>query len=260
MRATREVQVHRGVETQRRIEVLAERESMALGVARREFAAGVAGAGDDAGARRARTGGQLQGGECSLDLGLSRALNIGDDDVLPHGEPQRAAAEALGDVGQAAHLRHAQASDRQRDAAIELPRGFLRVEADVRATPERGPRPACGLGKARQRRRQALLHLAEEALAAHAVEHVLEPGFFAVCPVALIDEHPHDRDGDRHALLGGNREAQVAGEIAVAGDAADRDAKAHAVGGAHRAKAEAQRFDFLPEYAARRDDRVMPSG
>src|SRR5256885_11559954 len=50
IRATGEMNVERRVDREARIEVIGDREGVALGVARRELAAGIAGAGDDSGA------------------------------------------------------------------------------------------------------------------------------------------------------------------------------------------------------------------
>src|ERR687888_632021 len=53
VRAAGEVHIDRRIQRYRALEVIADGERMPLGVTRRELAAGVAGAGDDAGARRA---------------------------------------------------------------------------------------------------------------------------------------------------------------------------------------------------------------
>src|SRR5205814_9147131 len=135
-----DVQVVRRVEGDGAIEVIGDRERVPLGVARGEFAAAVAGAGNDAGARLAYLGGEAELGERRLQLGSSRGCDVRDDDVLPDGKSQRAAAVALGDVGETAHLRAGHAPDGQRHPAIDMPALLLRVETDVRAPSERGTR------------------------------------------------------------------------------------------------------------------------
>src|SRR5919197_155404 len=56
--------------------------------------------------------------------------------------------------------------------------------------------------------------------------------------IALVDEHAHDGDRHRHALLRRDCDAEVRGEIAVSGDAAYRDTKAYRAIRAPRAEAD----------------------
>ena len=206
-------------------------ERVALGVARREFAAGVAGAGDEARAKVRGLGGQADLRQRRAHARPRRRGDVGDDQALPHGEPDRSAAEAARDVGDAAHLRAGHASQRQRHAAVD-PSGL----ASARWKPTCASRLSGGRGshsarrQARQRRGQPLLDRGEKRLVPHAVEHVLQPRALAVGAVALVDEDAHDRQRDRHALLRQDRHAEIAGEIAVPGNAADRDAKIDALG------------------------------
>src|SRR5437868_13318455 len=122
--------------------MLAERERMRLRVARGELAAGVAGAGDDAGARHAYPRSKAKGLERRLHLGVALRGDVRDDHVLPYREAQAARAIARSDVGKTAHLRHAHAPDRQRHPAIDLPGLLLRMKADMRAALQRRPRLA----------------------------------------------------------------------------------------------------------------------
>ena len=123
---------------------------VALGVGGGEPAAGVAGAGDEAGADRARLGGEaerLDGG-----LGDARACRVGhagDQQVLPDGEADIAVAHLLRDGGEPAHLRRRELADRQHHADPVQAILLLLVDADMRQrgrTPAaaRAPRPARG--------------------------------------------------------------------------------------------------------------------
>jgi len=47
------------------------------------------------------------------------------------------------------------------------------------------------------------------------VEDVLEPGLLPVGPVAVLDEHPDDRGCHRDALVGGEQDAFILGEVLV---------------------------------------------
>src|SRR5207247_924748 len=161
--------------------------------------------------------------------GVPRVLgDIRDDQVLPRGQANRAAAKALGDTGNAVHLRRGHLPDWQPHAAIHASGLLLRMEADVRSARERRARPALGKRPPRQRRRQAPFRLGEKPVETQAIEHVFEARAFAVGAVALVDEDAHDRYGHRHALLRRDDDAEVAGEIAVSGDATDRDTEVHA--------------------------------
>ena len=80
---------------------------VALGVGGRELAAGIAGAGDEAGADRRCLGGEPE----RLDRGLRQrdllVRHAGDQQVLPDREADIAVAEIARDLGEAAHLRRA---------------------------------------------------------------------------------------------------------------------------------------------------------
>ena len=72
---------------------------------------------------------------------------------------------------------------------------------------------------------ELLLDSGEEFLEAPGVEHVFQPRLVAVGAVAVLDEDAHDGVGDRRRLVRLDDDAGVAGEIAVAGDAAEREAE-----------------------------------
>ena len=70
-----------------------------------------------------------------------------------------------------------------------------------------------------------LLRLLQVLVEPQAIQHVFEPGLFAIGAVAVLDEHAHHRRGHRHAFLRPKQNARVAGKILVAGDAAELHAK-----------------------------------
>jgi hypothetical protein len=102
------------------------------------------------------------------------------------------------------------------------------VNAEMAVLCRRGARPAALRRQPQQRRRQQLLDRAEEALKPQAIEHVFEARALAVRAVALGDEDAHHGGGDRDALLRPQQHACVAGEVVMAGDAAERHAEVDA--------------------------------
>ena len=72
---------------------------------------------------------------------------------------------------------------------------------------------------------ELLLDQREEFVEAHGVEHVFHPRLVAVGAVAVLDEDAHDGVGDLGRVRGLHDHAGVAGEILVAGDAAEREAE-----------------------------------
>jgi len=89
---------------------------MAFGVGGREFAAGVAGTGDEAGTNGVRLDGQTESFDLLPGGRETFGRNAGDQQVLPNGEPEIAIAEVPRDGGQTAHLRDRHASYRKGDA------------------------------------------------------------------------------------------------------------------------------------------------
>ena len=137
IRAAGEMNVERRVDLQARIEMIGDCESVALGIARRELAARIAGAGDDSGTNRRCLGTQA---DCRQGHRHRSAIGFRDvryDQVLPWREANRATAIALGDVGDCAHLRSGHLSHGEGYAAIHSLRLLLRVKADMRAARER---------------------------------------------------------------------------------------------------------------------------
>src|SRR5206468_9899456 len=82
---------------------------------------------------------------------------------------------------------------------------------------------------AREWRHQAFFHFYQKPLQTHSIQHVLEARALAVGAIALVDEDPHDRHRHRNSLLGRDQHAEIAGEIAMPGDAADRSAEVNTV-------------------------------
>src|SRR6202011_352363 len=75
---------------------------------------------------------------------------------------------------------------------------------------------------------ELVFHGGEELLEAPGVEHVFEPRLEAVGAVAVLDEHAHDRVGGERRLRGFDEDAAIAGEVAMAGDAAEQQPEPNA--------------------------------
>ena len=83
-----------------------------------------------------------------------------------------------------------------------------------------------GLGRrARQLPAELLLDGGEEFLEAPGIEHVFQPRLVAVGAVAVLDEHAHHGVGDFRRVLRLHDHAGVAREVAMSGDAAEREAE-----------------------------------
>ena len=163
-----------------------------------EAAAGVAGAGDEAGADRARLGREAE----RLDRGLGErdlvVRHAGDQQVLPDGEADIAVAEI------AARSSRARASA----SPVILPTGSttpiqFSPSCFCACTPICAARSNAGRGCDALRpatrasfAAELLLDQREEFLEAPGVEHVFQPRLVAVGAVAVVDEHAHDGVGD----------------------------------------------------------------
>ncbi len=157
-------------------------------------------------------------------LGHAVVRDVGDQQVLPHGQADRAGAEAVGDVGQPAHPLAGDAADRQHHADIGQARLLLRMHADmaVRRLRRRGRER---LGGTRVSGRPSSASIASRnSVEAPAVQHVFQPRLVAVGAVAVGDEHAQDGVADRRGVGGRDDHAGLAGEVLVAGDAAQRQA------------------------------------
>jgi hypothetical protein len=78
------------------------------------------------------------------------------------------------------------------------------------------------------------LHRFEEARQAPVVEHVFQPRLQAVGPVAAGEEHAQDRVAHLHDVAGRDDDVRAAGEVAVAGDAAEAEAEQRLLADLHR--------------------------
>src|SRR6516162_8792779 len=104
---------------------------MAIRVAKGEFAANIPGAGDHTAANGARRCSEVQRLDRVLRFPQPGFVDVGDEEVLPHGQPQGAGTEPFGDVRQPTQLGGAQSSGSQRDAYIKKTRLDLRMDADM---------------------------------------------------------------------------------------------------------------------------------
>ena len=125
MVAAGEVDVDRRVEGNARLAPRCDRFRGLLGVGGGEAAAGRARAGDEAGADRARPCAEAERRDGDLRLDHARIGNAGDQEVLPHCEPDIAVAETARHLGEAAQLRDLHPSRRQHDADPVQPRLLL---------------------------------------------------------------------------------------------------------------------------------------
>ena len=89
MRAAGQVNVQRRVQGKARVEIVRDRQRMALGVACGKFAAGIAGAGDEAGADRRCFRAQPEFGERGLHRVPVAFGDIRQDQVLPYRQADR---------------------------------------------------------------------------------------------------------------------------------------------------------------------------
>ena len=108
IRAAGQMNVDRLVEGDAFIQMIADGQRVALRVGEREFAAGIAGAGDETAANIADLRGEperLDLGDRVRDLGIR---HIGQDQILPDRQAQRAGAMPLGNAGDAMQLRRAE--------------------------------------------------------------------------------------------------------------------------------------------------------
>jgi len=110
------------------------------------------------------------------------------------------------------------------------PRDALRCRSRASA----GPAKSASRGRTRRERRggdaielaaELLLDEREHLVDAEPVDDVFEPRLGAVGAVAVVDEDAHDRVGDRCCLGRPHHHAGLAAEVAVPGDAAQREAE-----------------------------------
>ena len=68
---------------------------------------------------------------------------------------------------------------------------------------------------------ESIEELIDEFVVAPIVEEVFEPGFVSVGSIAVVDEDTEDGVGDGDALFGFEEQADVFGEVFVAGDSTE---------------------------------------
>ena len=225
MVAAGEMDVERRVDVDARLAPVADLGRMALGIRGRELAAGIAGAGDQPGADLRgldREPDLLDRGNGELDILVAHAR---DQQVLPDRQADIAVAEILRNLGQPPHLLAGDLAERQRDADPVQALLLLLVHADMRHAVEGRPRRQRLRRHARKGVAELLLDEREELVDAHAVEHVFQPRLEPVGAVAGVDEDAHDGVGDFGRILRLDDDAGILGEILVAGDAAEAEAK-----------------------------------
>jgi hypothetical protein len=144
---------------------------------------------------------------------------------LPNRQPDRAAAVLFGEAGERAHLLDGKPADRHGDADVEQSVLALRMNSEMSALRARLARDATFKREALRLEGKMLLGFRHEGIDAHAVEHVFEPRLLAIGAIAMIDEDANERERDRCALLRPQQQPRVAGEIAVAGNAAEQHAE-----------------------------------
>ena len=193
---------------------------VALCVGRREIAAGVAGARNEAGTDRVRLDGEPERLDPLLRFRKLFGRNARDQKILPDRQPQIAVAQVARDGGEPVHLHDRHPPDRQHDADPVQPLLLLRMDADVRGAIERRPRRHCARHCAIEFAAELLLEQSDEFLDAHGLEHVFEPRLVAIGAVAMLDEKPHHRIGDFAGVLWLDENAGVAGKIVMPSDAA----------------------------------------
>ena len=219
-----QMDIDRRVERDARLAPARDLFGMAFGVGGGEFAAGIAGAGDEAGAN---------------GVGLDRETERLDRALAPapafRSERRRSADFARPSA--ADRRRRIRARSRQARASARPTSGRparRRRSSSARPASARECRYGrCGRrlgaaprapGTARSSLRPSFSSSkADEFLDAHGVEHIFQPRLGAVGAIAVLDEQPHDRVGDRAGILRLHQNAGVAGEIAMAGDAAEAE-------------------------------------
>ncbi len=224
MVAAGEVDVDRQVQRDARLAMRGNGECILLGMGGGELAAAVAGAGDEACADGIGLGRQPERAERrerSLDP-LRR--HAGDKQVLPDRKTDLAVAEVARQCGEPAHLVRRHLADGQHHADEMQPRLLLRMHADMGAAVVGGTRGDRLRRDAVELAAKLLLGERDEFLHAEAVDDVFESRLVAVGAVAVVDEHPHHRIGDLGRILGPDHHAGLAREVAMPGDAAEREA------------------------------------
>ena len=216
---------------------------MAFGVRRREFAVGIAGAGNQATAQIRLLPVQPHFHQRLFD-GLDECVgNVRDDEVLPNGQADFAGAVVVRQISQTQHLFRRDVADRNRHADPVQPGLLLRIDADVGV--RNGavewwsggaliafPRYSitCILHHSMLRHSQQFvteqfLGLFQIFFHGPALEQMFQARLFPVAPIAVSDVNPDDRNKDFEQFPRTNEHAEIAREGFVARRAAQVEAE-----------------------------------
>ena len=138
-----QMDIDRLIERQPRVEIVDQRQPVTLRIGECEFATDIPGAGDHSATDRARRDLQAKRLDRRAGLGEPGFRDIGDQQVLPHRQPQRPGAIMLAEIGEATQLCRLQSSDRQHHADVKKTRLRLRVSSDMAVLVDRPARLAC---------------------------------------------------------------------------------------------------------------------
>src|SRR5262249_33877509 len=141
----------------------------------REPAAGIAGAGDEAGADRSRLAGEPDRFDRGLRRGDAVFRHARDQKVLPDREAQFAVAEFGSDLAEPAHLLGGNLAHRKDDADPAKTRLLLRMDADMGEAVEGRSWFKGLLRNAGEFAAESVFHRREEFFESPGVEHVFEP-------------------------------------------------------------------------------------
>ena len=194
---------------------------MAFGIGGGELATLIASAGHHAGAHRPRLTVEAERLQCSSGLGHARLWHIGNQQVLPHRQAQRARAKTLGNIGNAMHLRHLQARRRNWHTQPDQSRLALGMHADMGIAPLRRARLALRQRDAPQWLRQQRLDLLQGPVQPVRIDHILHAGTPPVGAITMLDEHLEHRLRHIQTLRRCDQHTEIACEIAVASDATE---------------------------------------
>ena len=131
VRAAGQVNVDRLVKLDALFEIVGQFDRVAFGVRRREFAVGIARAGDQPAAQVRLLPVQSHFHQRFFDSFDKRVGDIWNDEILPDGEPDFTGAVVVSEVSQPQHLFGSDLPDRNGDADVIQAFLFLRINADV---------------------------------------------------------------------------------------------------------------------------------
>jgi hypothetical protein len=150
--------------------------------------------------------------------------DAGDQQILPDGETDIAVAEVLPDFREPPHLLDGDLADRNTTPIQFSPACFCARTPMCAARSKLGRSFTASPGARMSFQPRFSSTAARNFSKPPGIEHVLQPRFVAVGAVAMLDEHAHHGVGDFRRILRLDDHAGVAREVAVAGDAAEREA------------------------------------